>query len=275
MINYTKDSLIGALMDIASSGWHQARRNTRNRRNDGAAGNLLEELLGIEENNLPLPNANEWELKVQRRSTNSLLTLKHLEPSPQTLRFVPNVLLPRYGWRHQEAGLKYPTTERSFRQTLSAQEYSGRGFKVEVEAERISLTFSADHVKREHSDWLEDVRRRAGSLSDLDPRPYWGLADLTAALSAKLHNTFFVIADNKRVDGQEFFRFSEVHMLSGFSINGYIQLLTQGLAFVDFDARSGHNHGTKFRVRTASLPSVYRTNDLVVPHVNVSVDVEG
>lgn len=273
MITYTKESLISALKDIAASGWHEARRDTRGARNDGAAGNLLEELLGIEENNLPLPNANEWELKVQRRSTNSLLTLKHLEPSPRTMRFVPNVLLPNYGWPHKSAGRKYPTNERSFRQTLSGTEYSGRGFKIDIEEERLSLSFSAAHVKPEHSDWLHDVERRVGNLSELDPKPYWGLADLTAALSAKLHNAFFVIADDKRVGGQEFFRFAEVHMLSGFSIDGYLRLLRQGLAFVDFDARTGHNHGTKFRVNTGSLQTLYLANDLVVPDPNVRIDI--
>lgn len=273
MITYTKDSLIHALRDIAASGWHQARRDTRGGRNDGAAGNLLEDLLGIEENNLPLPNANEWELKVQRRSTNSHLTLKHLEPSPRAMRFVQNVLLPNYGWPHQSAGGKYPTTERSFRQTVSGNDYSSRGFKIEIEDERISLSFNAAHVKPEHEEWLDDVERRVGNLSDLDPRPYWGLADLTAALSSKLNNAFFVVADNKRVNGHEFFRFGEVHMLSGFSITGYLDLLRQGTAYVDFDARTGHNHGTKFRVRPTNLPSLYGSNDLVVPHVDVAIDI--
>ncbi|MBQ5478723.1 MAG: hypothetical protein IIT66_00730, partial [Acetobacter sp.] len=32
------------------------------------------------ENNLPLPNAAEWELKCQRRQTTSLVTLFHIEP---------------------------------------------------------------------------------------------------------------------------------------------------------------------------------------------------
>jgi hypothetical protein len=34
--------------------------------NIGGVGNTLEDLLGIEENNLPILNASEWELKCQR-----------------------------------------------------------------------------------------------------------------------------------------------------------------------------------------------------------------
>jgi hypothetical protein len=38
----------------------------------------------INKNNLPVPNAAEWELKSQRLKTSSLSTLFHIESSPQT-----------------------------------------------------------------------------------------------------------------------------------------------------------------------------------------------
>lgn len=69
---YTKRTLIAALKEIRNLGWI---KNCRNTNNDGAIGNTLEDLLGITENNLPLPNAAEWELKTQRRNTTALLTL--------------------------------------------------------------------------------------------------------------------------------------------------------------------------------------------------------
>jgi len=53
----------------------------------------LEDLLGISENNLPLPNAAEWELKTQRINSSSLTTLFHTEPSPRAIKFVPKVFL--------------------------------------------------------------------------------------------------------------------------------------------------------------------------------------
>lgn len=78
---YTKESLINELRDIRQRGWILSGRHG----NDGAVGNTLEDLLGIEENNLPIPNAAEWELKAQRKNTNSLTTLFHMEPSPRAL----------------------------------------------------------------------------------------------------------------------------------------------------------------------------------------------
>lgn len=104
---YTKPQLIKKLKEISQQGWIPNNRYG----NTGGIGNTLEDLLGIEENNLPIPNATEWELKAQRMATNSLTTLFHLEPSPTAIKFVPRVFLPRYGWKHQEAGKKYPKTE--------------------------------------------------------------------------------------------------------------------------------------------------------------------
>jgi hypothetical protein len=46
------------------------------------------------------------------------------------VKFVPEMLLPKYGWKHKEAGKKYPEDEMSFRQTISGKSRSDRGFKV-------------------------------------------------------------------------------------------------------------------------------------------------
>ncbi|MBQ7170064.1 MAG: hypothetical protein IJR63_09225 [Synergistaceae bacterium] len=53
----TKPAIIVVLKEIRSRGWVKSLRNAHN---DGAIGNTLEDLLGIKENNLPLPNAAEW-----------------------------------------------------------------------------------------------------------------------------------------------------------------------------------------------------------------------
>lgn len=71
---YTKEGLIQEIKSIAAQGWHKSVKETKDIRNDGAVGNTLEILLGIKENNLPIPNAREWELKGQRSHTSSLIS---------------------------------------------------------------------------------------------------------------------------------------------------------------------------------------------------------
>lgn len=126
---YTKPVLIAKLKEIAKMGFvPNARRG-----NHGGIGNTLEDLLGIKENNLPIPNAAEWELKAQRINTSSLITLFHTEPSPRAIKFVPQILLPLYGWPHKEAGKKYPKSEMSFHQTIPGKSGTDRGFKVIID----------------------------------------------------------------------------------------------------------------------------------------------
>ena len=174
---YKKEELIQAIREVFRQGWHKSVKETRDVRNDGAVGNTLEMLLGIEENNLPIPNACEWELKGQRAHTTSLITLKHIEPSPTAIRVVSNLLLPYYGWKHKQAGKKYPQTEMSFRSTTNATDYTNRGFRIVVDKQQQRLRFVFDCTKADRNDpelakWLNAVEERIGLVS-LNPEPYW------------------------------------------------------------------------------------------------------
>jgi len=258
---YTKDGLIEEIRRIAAQGWHKSVKQTTDTRNDGAVGNTLETLLGIKENNLPIPNAREWELKGQRSHTSSLITLKHIEPSPTALRIVSNILLPLYGWQHKQAGLKYPPAEKSFRSTTSATEFTARGFTVIVDRQQAKIRFifdstKADIRKPEIRSWLESVSGGVG-CGPFSPEPYWGFEDLKYAIGEKIRNCFYVVADSKIADGREHFLFKELHLLSGFSFDSFLQCIQTGVIFVDFDARTGHNHGTKFRIKQRCWPNLY------------------
>ncbi len=252
---FTKESLITRLREIRQQGWIE---NTRNSKNSGSVGNILEDLLGITENNLPLPNAAEWELKCHRLGTNSLTTLLHIEPSPRALKFVSNVLLPKYGWPHQEAGKRYSEQEKSFRQTICNTRYSDRGFKVVVDRnlQKILISFCSKSVSERHSDWLGKIAIAAG-LDDLDPQPYWGFQDIYHKAGGKLLNCFFIGATTKKEQGKEFFKYESIYQLSDFSLERFITAIEKDDILIDFDARTGHNHGTKFRFRNGSLPELY------------------
>ena len=254
MKQFTKDSLINDLNQIRDQGWIQTARKG----NDGGVGNTLEDLLGIEENNLPLPNSGEWEIKGQRSDTSSLITLFHMEPSPRAFKFVPQVLLPLYGWPHKDAGGKYLDSERSFRQTLTAGQRTNRGFTVIVNRGRgrVEVSFDRDFVKPEQFEWLSSVEDKVG-LAELNPQPYWGFTELFHKAGTKLGKTVYAIAERKRVDGIEFFRYSRFLMLEKFQLSGFIDSIENGVILVDFDARTGHNHGTKFRLKQDSYPYLY------------------
>jgi hypothetical protein len=255
MKTYTKETLIKALCDIRDMGWI---RNARPG-NAGGIGNTVEDLLGIEENNLPLPNAADWELKCQRAKSSSLTTLFHMEPSPRACKIVPSILLPKYGWKHKEAGKKHPKDEMSFRQTINGLKRTDRGFGIEVDRSegKILISFDFNFVGEHHLEWLKCVDDRVG-LNELDPQPYWGFSDLFHKAGTKLRNTFYLRAETKRERKIEYFHYSEIMILQDFRIDNFVKGIEKGYVLIDFDARTDHNHGTKFRLRKDKLPDLYR-----------------
>ena len=138
---FTKEELVEEMHKIEALGWLE----NDNPNNDGTPGDMLEAILGIPTNNLPIADASGWELKTQRQETSSLISLSHKEPKPREERIVPKILLPLYGWRHEKAGTLYPDNELSFRMTMNGATFTDRGFKfiVNRETQRIEIIFDS------------------------------------------------------------------------------------------------------------------------------------
>ncbi len=254
---WTKEELIGRLREIREMGWIESGRHG----NAGGVGNTIEDILGIEENNLPIPNASEWELKSQRLNrngkANSLTTLLHVEPSPRACNIVPKLLLPNFGWPHKKAGNGYPDSEMSFRQTLRTN-FSDRGFRYVINKleNKIQVEFDHTRVFPKHDEWLKTVKSRIG-LGPLSPTPYWGMDEMFHKLGSKLLNSFYVGAISKKVGKKEFFQYVTILQLTKFSEDKFIKAMEAGDLLVDFDARTGHNHGTKFRIKAGKIVDLY------------------
>lgn len=262
----SKEELIQNFKEIFAQGWIENKRGN----NDGAVGNTLEDLLHIPENNLPIPNAAEWELKAQRSNTTSLLTLFHMEPSPRALKVVNNILLPKYGWPSKQAGSRYKEDERSFRATLNTSAFSSRGFKVVVnDSERkVEIMFDSSKVIKDNTEWLQNINTLVGNTNDFEIRPYWGFDDLFHKAGTKLINCFYVRADVKRErinsKSKVFFLYDYVLKLSHFDQDRFISAIRNGKVFFDFDARTHHNHGTKIRIHYNDIPLLYRDAEVVI-----------
>ena len=56
--------------------------------------------------------------------------------------------------------------------------------------------------------------------------------------------------------------------LSQFDQEKFIEAIRAGKVYVDFDARTGHNHGTKFRIRYTDILSLYRNAEVVLDERN-------
>ena len=135
-IERTQNELFKRLKQDILFRWHTETRIG----NDGSPGNTLEDLLGIEENNLKIPDWGDIELKTKKKESQSLITLMHREPKPDAS--VPK-LLKSLGWKHKDAGTRYDNEEMSFRSTTRS-DFSVRGFAVSLDQDKVNFVFDTN-----------------------------------------------------------------------------------------------------------------------------------
>jgi hypothetical protein len=56
-------------------------------------------------------------------------------------------------------------------------------------------------------------------------------------------------------------------MLESFNFEKFLTVASEGGVAVDFDARTGHNHGTKFRVESNRFSDLYERSAIVIDDV--------
>ncbi|HGN0185270.1 TPA: MvaI/BcnI family restriction endonuclease [Proteus mirabilis] len=262
----TIDELVQNLKSVMNT-WHDGTRPG----NDGNQGNTLEDLLGVPENNIPLPDLGGiFELKTQKKDSNALVTLLHSDPSfPQTP--VPKLCI-SLGWPHRNAGNGvYPENEMSFRSTTYGHGYSDRGFSIHANEDVLEFIFSPDEVSinkkdlsgayNTYGEWLDSLKDRDIHYSDVLP-VYYDIKELGRKIKSKLDNTVFVLCKTRinSTTGIKQFYYDDAFILSNFKLDNLIDLLNNGGLYLDFDARTRHNHGTKIRVKKDNLKDLFESS---------------
>lgn len=189
-------------------------------------GKTLEDLLGINENNIPGPNGYMVELKSARKNTKSMLTLFTKSPEPAKAN---SVLLQKYGYPSRKGNKK-----KELHTTVSAINFNmlkGKvGFKIAVNRNQIEL--------------ISKTKKILG---------FWSKGTLRERFEAKLPSLLYVKAENKGKGADEEFWFNEVWLLKSFNFSNFLKLVKEGKILVDIrigqypDWRP-HDHGTGFRV---------------------------
>ncbi len=200
------------------------------RAGDTGIGKTLEDLLGIKENNIPLPDIGEIaELKAYRKSTLSMLTLFTLEPKPKGGNR-DRVLLNNFGYSKRENG-----RSKELHSTLSCKRYNNQGLKLKIEKDKVRIVGKGKRLN-----------------------VYWDMKDLEKKFEAKLPALVYVLAMSKKIKGVEHFHFSEAYFLEGFNFEHFKGMIRKDAIVVDFRMYyrpngSVRNHGTGFRVKIKHL----------------------
>lgn len=221
---YTLETLKQRLKEIEQMGYIPTHRS-----GPTGIGKTLEDLLGINENNIAGADLGDLgELKSCRNNQTSMITLFTKSPKPPR---VNGILLNTYGYVDPRRGgrkILHSTVSGTSYNTVNGTPY---GFKVEVVGDRLYLK----------SNFPQQVIA------------YWEKEDLKKAFEKKLPKLIFVKANCKGTGRNEEFHFVEAYQLSGFSFKNFEELINRGIIKIDIrigqypDGRT-HDHGTAFRI---------------------------
>jgi len=204
------------------------------RRGDTGIGKTLEDLLGIKENNIPLPDIGEIaELKSYRKNAKSMMTLFTLEPLPKG-GDRDRLLLDNFGYSKRDN-----QRSKELHSTLSCKRYNNQNLKLSVEKDKIK------------------VKGKSKRLNI-----FWDIESLRNKFEEKLPALVYVLADTKIIGGVEYFHFNEAYLLEDFDFELFKKRVRADDMVVDFRMYyrpngSVRNHGTGFRVKIRKIDDCF------------------
>lgn len=229
--------------EVKASGWIKSMRN-----GTGGIGYTFESLIGKPEENFPIPDFGNIEIKTCRRYTGNNVHLFSATPDGDFLFSNERVL--KY--------LGYPDKQipeaTVFNKGFNAKEFEAIGWykegKVVVNREQKKIDFVA--------------RKIYGKYYPLDTS--WSFNMLEDKLNLKLKYLARIIADVKVIDGTEYFHYNQIkfYRLKGFE--DFISLIEDGHVKINFNIgvyrdgnRKGkiHDRGVGFSINRRYLNMLY------------------
>jgi len=238
-------SLKNKFQEIKNLGWVKSV----NKGNNGV-GITFEKLLGIEQNELEIPDYNGIEIKTKRNQSKSYITLFSCKPEGKYYHEVERIK-DTYGYPH-----KIYTQYKVLNNSVFANKKNKIG---------VNYYFKL-HVNRKELKIYLLVYSRGGKL--LESNVFWDFDILREKLYRKLKIVAYVKALSKKniITGEEYFKYLklEVYLLKNFDI--FIDLIETGIIRVNFklniETKSEklgriHDHGTSFDILEENLNLLY------------------
>ena len=240
----TLDDFIREYTKIKEMGWVKTHRS-----GPTGIGKTLEDLLGIQENNIDGPDFGEYELKSCRIDSQSMLTMFTRKPDSVLGN---SYLREKYGY----ASGAYGNDEKVLHSTLTASRF----VPISETGYELKLVFDNEKISVASKEGIEKV--------------YWTFEGLQKAFEKKYKNKFvYAKAEAKGSGANEEFLFKEAYEISGFDFDAMLKLLSEGKMFVDLrigqyhdgpNKGKTHDHGTGFRIREIDQPLLFKVRKQIV-----------
>lgn len=213
-------------------------------------GLTFEKLLGIEQNELEIPDYNGIEIKTKRNYSKCYITLFSCKPEGKFYHEVERIK-DTYGYPHK----KYPQYK-----VLNNSVFANTKNKI-----GINYYFKLDVCRKDNKIYLL-IYDKAGNL--IENNVFWDFDILKEKLYRKLKILAYVKAYSKKdkLNGQEYFNYSQlqIFLLKNFEI--FIDLIEKGIVRVNFklniktkgdEIGKIHDHGTSFDILEKDLLKLY------------------
>jgi hypothetical protein len=221
-------------------------KSTRQNNRDGGIGNTFEDHLGVQENNLRLPDFNEFEIKSKRKFNTSYLTL--FSKSPSHPSGANSILKDKFGECRDP---NFPQLKKLYSSVFGNREnlvYNKFQMKLDVLHSKEHLNLK---VKDEFNNIYDDV--------------YWTFDELISG-SSKLKNLFVVFAEEKVINEERYYHYLNAEIYLNFNFEKFLNSIENGV--IMFDIRIGvhktgssygrpHDHGSGFRIRKEKIIDLY------------------
>lgn len=234
-----KELIVERFLQVRNLGFVKSRR-----KNNTGIGKTFEDYIGVVENNIDEPDLFGYEIKSHREETASYITLFTKSPNfPSRANYY---LKDRFGVPYDDnpALKKLHTSMFASRFNTFG---SGLSFRLVNDRMRGIVKIGVYDVVSK-----ELINDSVGYTYDC----------LEKVLKKKLKDLFYVTAERKFIDEDEYFFFSKAEIYSNPSIDKFLELLDRGL--IMFDIRIGsyksgrnvgkaHDHGSGFRILESNL----------------------
>lgn len=210
------------------------------RKGSTGIGFTFEQLMGVIENNIPIPDlGGRIEIKTTRRDSNSLLTLftfnkgAWIEKQKNVIEF--------YGYNDQDG-------KKALKRTLKFNSTGDLILSINEQNHSVSL-----------------VDKKLNKILAT-----WSLYAIVGKFSTKLDRVLYVIADRKiNVNGDEEFWYNEAYMLSEPLVDNFIHAFKNSKVAIDLRMHLKENgivrnRGTAFRVYEKNFPSLFNKKDRIL-----------
>lgn len=234
-----KELIVERFLQVRNLGFVKSRR-----KNNTGIGKTFEDYIGVVENNIDEPDLFGYEIKSHREETASYITLFTKSPNfPSRANFY---LKDRFGVPYDDnPALKKLHT------SMFASRFNtfGSGLSFRLVNDRMCGIVKIGVYDVVSKELIDDS---VGYTYDC----------LEKVLKKKLKDLFYVTAERKFIDEDEYFFFSKAEIYSNPSIDKFLELLDRGL--IMFDIRIGsyksgrnigkaHDHGSGFRILESNL----------------------